>query len=353
MNYDVELDDLIMTLVKEGGSDIHFNVGNFPTVRVSRELVPLTRKKELTADDTVGFLRSMVGEKAFTGFVIKQELDFSYEHKKEYRLRGNASFQRGVVSVALRLVPKVKQIKDLNLPEQLMEIARQKEGFFIVVGPIGQGKSTTLASMISLINSESRRHIVTIEDPIEFLFDNDKSIIEQREVSIDTVDFPTALRHAFRQDADVIFIGEMRDRETISTAVTAAETGHLVLSTLHANSASQTIDRIIDTFPPEQQDQIRVQLAGSLLGIMSIRLIPRISGGLIPACELLLNTGAVANLIRENRTHEIDILIETGMSEGMIDLDRNLADLVKRGEILRESALERVKNKNFFERLIQ
>lgn len=352
MNYETELDDLIMTLVKEGGSDLHLTVGSFPTLRVNRDLIPLTRKRELTAEDTVGFLRAMVGEKILTSFVVSQELDFSYEHAKEYRLRGNASFQRGVISIALRLVPKVKSISELNLPQQIIDISRQRQGFFLVVGPVGQGKSTTLASMIGLINSESKRHIVTIEDPIEFRFTQDKSLIEQREVGIDTKDFHTALIHAFRQDADVLMIGEMRDKETIAAAVTAAETGHLVFSTLHANSAAQTVDRIIDSFPSDQQDQIRLQLASSLIGILSQRLIPRVSGGLIPAFELLLNTPATANLIRERRTHEIDVLIETGSQEGMIDLDRNLAELVRSGEVTKDDAMSFARRRSIFERLL-
>jgi twitching motility protein PilT len=352
MNYETELDDLIMTLVKEAGSDLHLTVGSFPTVRINRDLIPLTRKTELTPENTLGFLRQMVGEKVLTDFVVKQELDFSYEHKKEYRLRGNASFQRGVISIALRLIPKVKSVSELNLPDQIIQIARERQGFFLVVGPVGQGKSTTLAAMISLINSESKRHIITIEDPIEFRFDQDKSLIEQREVGVDTADFQTALRRVFRQDADVVMIGEMRDKETISTAVTAAETGHLVLSTLHTNSAAQTIDRIIDTFPGDQQDQIRLQLASSLIGVLSQRLVPRVSGGLIPAFELLLNTPAVSNLIRERRTHEIDVLIETGSQEGMIDLDRYLANLVRTGEVAKDDAIAFARRQNMFERLI-
>jgi twitching motility protein PilT len=352
MNYETELDDLIMTLVKEAGSDIHFVVGTFPTVRVNRELIPLTRKKEITPEDTVGLLRAMIGEKAFTGFVIKQEIDFSYEHKKEYRLRGNACFQRGVISITLRLVPKVKSFPDLGLPDQLLEISRAQQGFFLVVGPVGQGKSTTLASMLGVINTESKRHIVTIEDPIEFRLDPDKSLIEQREVGVDSTSFEVALAHVFRQDADVIMIGEMRDKETIATAVTAAETGHLVLSTLHTNSASQTVDRIVDSFPAEQQNQIRLQLASSLLGVLSQRLVPRVSGGLIPVFELLINTSAVANLIREKRTHEIDVLIETGSQEGMIDLDRYLADLVRKGEITKEDALLHSRRPSLFGRLV-
>jgi twitching motility protein PilT len=352
MNHETELDDLIMTLVKEGGSDLHFTVGTFPTVRINRELIPLTRKKELSAEDTLGLLRQMIGEKALTSFVVTQELDFSYEHRREYRLRGNASFQRGVISIALRLIPKVKPLSELNLPDQLVQISRERQGFFLVVGPVGQGKSTTIAAMLALINSESRRHIVTIEDPIEFRFDQDKSLIEQREVGVDTSDFNTALVHIFRQDADVIMIGEMRDKDTISAAVTAAETGHLVFSTLHTNSAAQTIDRIIDSFPGDQQDQIRMQLSASLLGVLSQRLIPTIAGGLVPAFELLLNTNAVSNLIRERRTHELDVLIETGSQEGMIDLDRYLAELVRTGIIARDVAYTYARRRGLFDRLV-
>ncbi len=352
MNYETELDDIVMTLVKEGGSDIHFTVGHFPTLRISRELLPLTRKKELTGEDTLGFLHQMIGEKVLTNFVVKQELDFSYTHRKEYRLRGNASFQRGVISVALRLIPRVKTIMELGLPEQLVSVSRERQGFFLVVGSVGQGKSTTLAAIVAQINSESRRHILTIEDPVEFQFSQDKSLIEQREVGIDTSDFNSGLIHALRQDVDVIMVGEMSDRPTMSTAVTAAETGHLVLSTLHSNSAAQAVDRIIDSFPGDQQNQIRLQLAASLIGILSQRLLPSKAGGLVPAFELLLNTGAVANLIRENRTHEIDTIIETGSKDGMIDLDRYLADLVRRDIVAVDVAYSFVRRRGLFDRLL-
>jgi twitching motility protein PilT len=352
MNYKAEIDDLIMILVKEAGSDLHLTVGAFPTIRVNGELISLTRKNEITAEDNVGLLRAMIPEKAFTNFVIKQELDFSYEHKKEYRLRCNASFQKGVISIAMRLVTKAKTVEELNLPPQLLDFARKKEGFFLVVGPVGQGKSTTLSAMISNINSNEKRHIVTIEDPIEYIYKQDKSLIEQREVGIDTESFNEALRRTFRQDMDVIMIGEMRDRDTMSTAVTAAETGHLVLATLHSNSASQTIDRIIDSFPGDQQGQIRTQLASTLIGILSQRLLPSVSGGMVPACELLINTKAVANLIRENRIYEIDMLIETGSADGMIDMDRHLAELVKSGQVLKDVAREYATKLNLFDKLV-
>jgi twitching motility protein PilT len=351
MNYAQEVEELILTVIKEQGSDIHITVGAFPTVRVNGELIPLFKRKEMTGEDTAGILRQMVSERVFTNFVVSQELDFSYDHKGEYRFRGNAFFQKGSIAIALRLIPRARNLADLNLPMQIQHIARSRQGFFLVVGPVGQGKSTTLAAMIDQINRESRKHIVTIEDPIEFVFEHDKSMIDQREVGIDTPDFPTALTSAFRQDVDVILIGEMRDRNTIGTAVTAAETGHFVLSTLHTNSASQAVDRIIDSFPSDAQDQIRVQLSSSLLGVFSQRLLPRVSGGMVPAYELLINNKAISNLIRERRTHEIDVVIETGSADGMIDFNRCLADLVKKGEVLPDVALERSKNPSLLKRL--
>jgi twitching motility protein PilT len=221
-----------------------------------------------------------------------------------------------------------------------------------VVGPVGQGKSTTLAAIIDRINETRAEHILTIEDPVEYLFDQKKSLIHQREVHIDTPDFATGLQGAFREDVNVIMVGEMRDYETISSAVTAAETGHLVFSTLHTNNASQTIDRIIDMFPPNQQGQVRVQLAGSLAGIFSQRLIPRIAGGLVPAYELLINNNAVANLIREGRSHEISTVIQTSSQDGMIDMDRSLAELVRKGEVTIEHAYERASDPKTFERYL-
>ena len=238
------------------------------------------------------------------------------------------------------MLPKPKTIEELNLPTILKDFTRKKQGFFLVVGPVGQGKSTTLSAMINTINQESSQHILTIEDPIEILYKADKSIINQREIGSDAPDFPQALKAAFREDVNVLMIGEMRDSETMAAAVTAAETGHLVFATLHTNNASQSIDRIIDSFPANQQGQIRLQLASSLLGIFSQRLIPRISGGRIPAYELLINNKAIANLIREERVHEIDTVIETSSQDGMIDMNRSLIDLVQKGEISMESAYQ-------------
>ena len=343
---------MITIVIREGGSDLHIGAGRMPAVRVTGELVFLLKQPVLTQEDMKGILMEVLGQKKMETFLEVQEMDFAYDFRNEARLRGNAFFQKGLISVVFRLIPKVKTLEELHLPESLAEFARKKQGFFLVVGPVGHGKSTTLSSMINLINNEKACNIVTIEDPVEYVYTANKSIINQREVGIDTQDFHIALKSVFREDVNVVLIGEMRNPETISTAVTAAETGHLVLSTLHTNNASQTIDRIIDSFPGNQQDQIRIQLASSLIGIFSQRLIPRIAGGLVPAYELLLNNNAVSNLIREKRTHEIDVVIETGMESGMIDLNHSLLDLVRKGEISIESAYQFSLNPKGLERMI-
>ena len=352
-DYPALLKKYINVLAHEGGSDLHFSTGAHPTIRVSGNLTPMLKEAVLTSEDTRGFLKALVSPEQEKRFIESQEFDFAYESPDNLRFRGNAFFQRGAIGIALRLIPrKILTIKELNLPEILSSFARKSQGFFLVVGPVGQGKTTTLASLIELINTERIEHIITIEDPIEYVFEPKQSLIDQREVGIDTKDFASALVSAFRQDVDVLLVGEMRGPETMAAAVTAAETGHLVLSTLHTNNAAQTIDRIIDTFPGAQQDQIRLQLAASLAGIFSQRLIPRISGGLIPACELLINTKAIANLIREKRTHEINTVIETSSNEGMIDMNRALAELVARGEITPESAYEYSLNPNVLQKLL-
>jgi len=352
MDYKKEIEDLILTVIREGGSDLHIGAGRVPAIRVSGELIFLVKHTVFTKEDMIGILNEIIDKKKLDKFIEDQELDFSYDFRGEARLRGNIFFQKGLISIALRLVPKVKPLAELHLPNTIADLARKKQGFFLVVGPVGQGKSTTLSAMINLINEEQTRHIITIEDPIEHVYEPKKSIIDQREVGIDTEDFHIALKSVFREDVNVIMIGEMRNPETISAAVTAAETGHLVFSTLHTNNASQTIDRIIDSFPGTQQDQIRVQLASSLLGIFSQRLIPKIGGGLIPAYELLLNNNAVANLIREKRTHEIDVVIETGTESGMVDLNRSLMELVRAGEITVESAYQFSLNPKGLERMM-
>lgn len=352
-DYKAELTDLLETVIKEGASDLHLSEGRNPTIRVAGVLIPLARKPILKREDTEAMLSILTVQAMRDEFVKAKELDFSYSFNEKARFRGNAFLQQGHISIALRLIPKqIKTIEDLRLPSLLADFARKKQGFFLVVGPVGQGKTTTLASMIELINDERAEHIITIEDPVEYIYDQKKSIIDQREVHIDTHDFSNALVEALREDVNVIFVGEMRNPETMAAAVTAAETGHLVLSTLHTNNAAQTIDRIIDSFPPGQQEQIRIQLAASLIGVFSQRLVPRISGGLVPAYELLIVNNAVANLIREKRVHEINTVIETSSEDGMIDMNRCLAELVRSGEITIESAYKYAFNPKMLEKMI-
>lgn len=353
MDYQKFLNDLLENLVNQDGSDLHIGVGRKPAMRINGQLIFLMNSNIMTETDIIGILKILIGEERFKRFVENKVVDFSSNiNNGKIKLRGNAFFQKGLISVALRLISKAKSFEDLKLPMILKDFTRKKQGFFLVVGPVGQGKSTTLSTMVNMINKETTAHIITIEDPIEFIYQQEKSLIDQREIGFDTNDFLSALKSAFREDANVLLIGEMRDSGTISAAVTAAETGHLVLSTLHTNNASQTIDRIIDSFPPDQQGQIRLQLASSLLGIFSQRLIPRIAGGRIPAYELLINNKAVANLIREKRTHEIDTVIETSSHEGMVDMNRCLIDLVQRGEISLESAYEYSINPKALEQML-
>ena len=353
MNYEQELASIIEAVMTEGGSDIHLSANAHPTIRVSGALIQLLKKPVYTQEDILAFLDVLLDAEQKKAFLNSMEADFSYQYQEEVRFRGNAFFQRGTTSVALRLIPReIKSFEELNLPPILESFATRTQGFFLCVGPVGQGKSTTLASMIQYINNTRAEHIVTIEDPIEFIYEEDQCLIDQREVHLDTRNFASALRSVFRQDVDVIMLGEMRGPETISTAVTAAETGHLVFSTLHTNNAAQTIDRIIDSFVPAQQGQIRMQLAGSLAGIFSQRLVPRVSGGLIPAYELLVKNNAVANLIREGRSHEINTIIETSAEEGMIDMNNSLAELVRRGEISPEHAFSYSLNPNILSNLL-
>lgn len=353
MDYKKELEDLIVIVTREGGSDLHLTAGRHPTIRVSGDLIPIVKKPVLTPEDTVGMVLEALSSENRELFLTHKDVDFSYSAPGGVRFRGNAFYQKGVVGAAFRFIPSsIKNLNELGLPDRLTEFARREQGFFLIVGPVGQGKSTTLAALIQLINQERAEHIITIEDPIEYVFQNDRSIIDQREVRFDTHSFRTALKAMFRQDVNVAMVGEMREPETIATAVTAAETGHLIFSTLHTNSASQTVDRILDSFPPNQQRQIRIQLASSLLGIFSQRLVPRSAGGLVPAYELLINNNAVANLIREGRTAEIDVVIETGADQGMIDLNHSLAELVRLGEISAESAYRYSINPKALDRLL-
>ncbi|MBU6321358.1 MAG: PilT/PilU family type 4a pilus ATPase [Patescibacteria group bacterium] len=343
---------LLDFVIAQGGSDLHIFAGGPPMIRLSGSLVSVGNHKALTPEETDGMLRSIVPEGRWPIFEREQSIDLSLAHGSA-RFRVNGYRTQGTTAIAMRLIPiAIRSFAELNLPPVLEVFTQREQGFFLCVGPVGQGKSTTLATMIERINETRTEHIVTIEDPVEYVFAPKKSLIHQREVHIDTPDFRSGLQATFREDIDVIMVGEMRDYETISAAVTAAETGHLVYSTVHTNNAAQTIDRIIDMFPAEQQGQVRIQLAGSLAGIFSQRLIPRVSGGLVPAYELLINNNAIANLIRDSRTHEIPAVIQTSSQEGMIDMDRSLSELVRRGEITVENAYAHAIDPKTFERYL-
>lgn len=338
-DYSSRLNRLLSFAIKEKASDILLSANCRPTLRINRTLIPLMKEKVLSALDTEGLADELMTTEQRLRFLKEKEIDFSYDFGGTARFRVNVFFQKGSVACALRLIPTaIRTIEELNLSPVLHEFCQHNQGFVLVTGPSGHGKSTTLAALIDEINHKRADHIITIEDPIEYIFKEDKAIVEQREVHQDTLSFARALKSTFRQDPNVIMVGEMRDPETIATAITAAETGHLVFATLHTNDAAQTIHRIVDSFPSAQQNQVRAQLAGSLLGVVSQRLITRIKGGLIPACEVLISTPAVANLIRENKIHEIPLVIDTSAEMGMISLNKSLAMLVKTGEISLQSA---------------
>ncbi len=333
------LNELLGDVASYNASDLHLSVGHHPILRVDGSLVSLKNLQRITPDLMNDIVSLLITEQERIRLDRLKEMDFSYNFENKLRFRVNVYFQKGYLSVAMRMIPtKIRTLEELRLPPTMHDFTNSFQGFLLVVGPSGHGKSTTLAALINEINHTRASHIITIEDPIEYLFTDDLCIIDQREVHRDTNSFQSALRAIFREDPNVVMVGEMRDSETISTAITAAETGHLVLATLHTNNAAQTIDRIIDSFSSNQQNQIRMQLAGSLIGIISQRLIPSLRGGRVPAVEILKVNSAIKNLIRENKTHQIDMIIETGLNEGMITLNRSLANLVKRGDISFENA---------------
>lgn len=339
MDYQKKMAELMVLAAQQGASDLHLGVGKHPTVRIDGNLVPISNEAILTPEMTAGLIGALLTEEQQDKLINEREIDFAFAFENKIRFRVNVYFQKGYLSAALRLIPvHIRTIEELGLPSILHEFTKYQQGFFLVVGPAGHGKTTTLAALIDEINHKRMEHIITIEEPIEYTFSQDRALIDQREVGSDTVSFHRGLRSILRQDPDVIMIGEMRDPESISIALTAAETGHLVFSTLHTNSASQTIDRIVDSFPGAQQSQISSQLATTLIGIVSERLIPRISGGRIPACEIMFANSAIKNLIREKKSYQIDLVIETSVQEGMVSLNRSLMELVRKREISLETA---------------
>jgi len=350
-----EMDALLAITAEEGGSDLHLSVGRYPTVRIDGRLVPLDKKEILSAKDTFELVTSILTKERAEAFLAEQEMDLSYElDEGNTRFRVNAFFQRGSVGASFRLISsRIRTLEELNMPSSVYDFTKPAQGFVLVTGPSGHGKSTTLAALIDRINMEKFKHVITIEDPIEYVYTQNRCMIDQREVGTDTKSFANALRAIFREDADVILVGELRDWETISTAITAAETGHLVFATLHTNSAAQTIDRIIDSFPASQQNQIRAQLSGNLLGVVSQRLIPRVGGGRVPAVEIMKANSAVKNLIRENKIHQLDLVINTSADEGMVSLNSSLSRMVKEGEISIEDAVTYTTNANDLKMLLR
>ncbi len=340
-NFKQHINNLLAITARQNASDLHIAVGRKPSIRLDGTLLPIEEEPIITPETAEGLLSALLSPDQLYRLKTNKELDFSFTHEgNNARFRSNFFFQRGYMTGAFRLIPaKIQTLEELNLPAVLHDVAKLNQGFVLVVGPAGHGKSTTIAAVIDEINHTRTEHIITIEDPVEYQFTQDRSVISQREVGNDTLSFQNGLRAVLRQDPDVIMIGEMRDAESIATAMTAAETGHMVLSTLHTNSASQTIDRIIDTFPANQQGQAISQLAATLVAIVSQRLVPRIGGGRIPATEIMLVNSAIRNLIREKKTYQIDVVIETNAQEGMETLNRSLADLVKRKLLTPENAL--------------
>jgi len=331
----VNIDALLRRAVEMGASDLHLTVETPPVVRLHGELVRLDGEPPVTPDDTAEALRAIADERVQAHFREVGEADFSYSLPVVSRFRVNAYHQRGAVGLAMRAIPaRIPTFSDLGLPPILEALARRIAGLILVTGPTGSGKSTTLAAMLDLINAERACHIVTLEDPIEYLHHHKKSMVNQREIGVDSLSFANALRAALREDPDVVLVGEMRDLETIATALTAAETGHLVLATLHTPDASQTIDRVVDVFPPHQQEQVRVQLAGTLLAVSAQQLVRRADvAGRVAAFEILIATPAVKNLIREGKTHQIPGTIQTGAKFGMQTMAASLRELYQQGRI--------------------
>jgi twitching motility protein PilT len=338
---DERLKEILKFIYREQASDLHLIPGNFPIMRKDGDLFPLSQFDIFTADETERILFSLIDEEKKKRLLKYKDIDFSFSLDEKTRFRVNIYFQVQGWAGAFRFIPnEIKSIEELNLPPILNEFVQRRQGFILITGPAGTGKSTTLASMIDTINHLRQAHIITIEEPIEYLFTHDKAVISQREIPTHSPSWHRALKATLREDPDVIMIGELRDPESIAIALTAAETGHLVLGTLHTNSASQTIDRIVDVLPENQKNQARLQLASTLIGIVSQRLVPRVKGGRIPACEVLIANNAVRNLIRENKIYQIDSVIDTSLSEGMISLERSLVNLVHLGEITLEKAIE-------------
>ena len=350
----LRIEVLLEEVVKRRASDLHLQVGLPPMIRVDGALSPIAGFNPLDEQQVEMLVFSILAEDQRQILMKDKEFDFSFAFGSLGRFRVNAFHERGNLAAALRLIPtEIKSVAVLGLPNVIMSFADYPRGLVLVTGPTGSGKSTTLAALVDKINTERAQHIITIEDPIEFTHKSKRSVVVQREVHYDTYSFNAALRSSLRQDPDVVLIGEMRDLETISAAITIAETGHLVFATLHTNSASQSIDRMIDIFPPHQQPQIRTQLANMLMAVCSQRLVPTIGGGRVAATEIMITNPAVRNVIREGKSHQLDAIIQTSSDQGMQTMDRTLANLVQSGTITYDHGREFAVDLTEFERLMR
>jgi len=352
---DPDLVAALNAVVTSGGSDLHVSVNAPPSIRLDGGLRALPGASLWDANKVNGAIQSIMTAEQCDIFARELELDFAYTLSETSRFRVNVYLQRNVMGAAFRLIPtQIKQLAELGVPDKIATFAQLPRGLVLITGPTGSGKSTTLAALIDLVNSTRADHIVTVEDPIEFMHGNKRSLVNQREVGHDTHSFTNALKHVLRQDPDVILIGELRDLETISVALTAAETGHLVFATLHTQDAAQTIDRIIDVFPPHQQGQVRAQLAATLQGVVCQTLVKKVGGaGRAVATEVLVTTPAVANLIREGKTYQIRSVMQAGREHGMHTMDQHLADLVNAGQISHEAAYEKAHDLEDLKQLVQ
>jgi len=345
----MEMIDILVSAVKKDASDIHIVIGKPPMVRIRGDIEVLNEHPVVTQDESKRLIYSILYDEQKRRFEEEYELDCSIQIAKVARFRVNVFLQKYGVEAVFRVIPsQIPTPEEIGLTEEIVKLADLPRGLVVVTGPTGSGKSTTLSCLIELINQKYKKHILTIEDPIEFVYENKKSIIRQREIGIHTKSFATALKYALRQDPDVILVGEMRDLETISAALTVAETGHLVFATLHTQDAAQTVDRIIDVFPSHQQQQVRIQLSSTLKAVISQVLLPRRDTyGRVAAREIMIVTPAIANLIREGKTHQIYTAIETGAKYGMISLDKSLLDLVRKGWVSLEDAVSKAQNPEF------
>ena len=347
------IDEMLKAANERGASDLHITVGVPPKIRIDGELIDIADERIMPAD-AENLIMPIIPDHARKQLVEMGESDFSYAIAGVGRYRVNAFRQRGSYACVIRIVgTRIPSPQELGLPESVVALTELKRGLVIVTGPTGSGKSTTLASLVDVINSTQNVNVITLEDPIEYLHRHNKAIVNQREIGVDSFSYTSALRAALREDPDVIMVGEMRDLDTISTAITAAETGHLVLSTLHTTGAANTIDRIIDVFPPHQQQQIRIQLAGVLESVISQQLLPKVFGGRVAAFEVMHTNTAIKNLIRESKTHQIDNIIQTNRKFGMMMMDDAIMELYMRGEISKETALEYAQDQQNMKRKLQ